>query len=116
MIAVQAMELIANLKGYCEARFKVGEPTSHRLSVTGEPYVEFTPSLQPSEVGSPGQVFETPDAAIDAAKVAFDAYASGRSGAIYWRIEPELARHKKGYALYMRLLVSNKDPLPSQEK
>ena len=89
----------ANLKAYCEAKFQVGAPTSGPLSVTGQPYKQFCIGRYP-----------TATAARIGAEGCFDEYSGGKSGTLYWRIEPEIAysRHTDDYAFYMRLLISGK--------
>ncbi len=77
------------LRKQLESGYEVGAPTGYALSVTGEPYVEL------SGIGG-----------AEGAKWAFEAYAHGKSGKLYWRKEPEI---KTVEAFYMRLLISDKE-------
>lgn len=50
--------------------------------------------------------------AIDLARAAFDQYAKGRNGTLYWRHKPPLVERWSGqYKVYMRLVISDKPPL-----
>ena len=71
-------------------------------SVTGETFTELTHAW-PSGFGS---IEETAEAAM----AAFQKYAEGKSGTLYWRIPPEIAygAKQKKFAYYMRLLISDK--------
>lgn len=87
------------LMAYCESRWPVGPSTYRRLSVTGEEYTVLADSGYPSiEMARLG------------AQAAFDAYALGKTGVLYWRIVPELifSDRNKCAAFYMRLLISDK--------
>lgn len=92
----------ALVRAYCESRFPVGEPTYRRRSVTGEPYTELC-ALWPDGLG-------TIDQARKSAESAFQKYAEGKSGTLYWRIPPEIAwgAKRQRFAYYMRLLISDK--------
>lgn len=79
----------------CESGWTIGRRVLDRLSATGEPYVVLCGY-----------------GAAYAAKKAFDEYAAGKSGTLYWRIYPELEDGK----FYMRLLISDRTPLPEMEE
>ncbi len=90
------------LLAYCESRWPVGTPTTRMLSVTGEKY---------TELGIPWcEGFATAEQARLAAQAAFDKYAEGKSGTLYWRVPPEIAygAKQKKFAYYLRLLISDK--------
>lgn len=91
------------VRKYCESRFSVGEQSNGRHSITGEKHTELC-SLPWA------QGYLTIDAAGEAAEAAFQKYAEGKSGTLYWRVPPEIAwgakQHK--FAYYMRLLISDK--------
>jgi hypothetical protein len=101
---------LISLVNYIEDRFPAGpeyDPSrwnwtvqSGATAATGEPFVDLTTrEWQPSR-----------DALIEAAKKAFDAYAEGKTGTLYWRVRPEIAEDSsKGWRFYMRLLISDKE-------
>lgn len=91
------------LRKYCEGKFPVGQPTARRLSVTGEAYTELAHEWSGA--------YPTPQAAGEAAKAAFDKYAEGKEGALYWRAPPEIDERQHKFAYYMRLLISSKTPI-----
>lgn len=102
MNATQA-KLLVDLKAYIEGCFPPGESTAAALAVTGEPYVTFA------------NTGPTAEDAINFARDAFDAYAEGKTGKVYWRVGPELemkfqnpAAKVGSWWFYMRLLISNK--------
>jgi hypothetical protein len=73
------------------------------LTPTGEPHIELTNTA------------ETESAVEDAARAAFDGYASGRNGVLYWRVKPEIRGPEDTgvtgmWSFYMRLLISDKMP------
>lgn len=44
---------------------------------------------------------------------AFDDYAAGKSGKVYWRTMPDVAPHDGAYQVYSRLVISDKPPCSS---
>lgn len=97
------------LKAKCEEGFTVGPSTSHYLSVTGEPYVQFCNGIRVDSDFIEWAL--TAKKAFEATLDSFRKYAEGKSGAIYWRIEPEFSEHRGRCAFYMRLLISDKPVL-----
>lgn len=87
--------LEAHVRERCEAGFAVGTEHTGPLAPTGEPYVVLCGT-----------------GAGDAAVAAFQTYADGRTGLLYWRIAPEIADDK----FYMRLLISDRLLSESDER
>ncbi len=87
---------------YCESLFPVGPPSSRMHSATGERFTQLTISWSDG--------FGTLDEASAGAKAAFKGYAEGKSGTLYWRVVPEIAKdqNRRKFAYYMRLLISDK--------
>lgn len=85
------------LRAYCEKNFSVGKLTagSRATELTKLPYREGYP---------------TAEAARIAAQCAFDGYAKGKTGVLYWRTAPAIAMSTRWwqYTYYMRLLISDK--------
>lgn len=116
------MKTVAELEAYIEGRFAVGVPTEGRLAVTGEPYVVIGHESSDAYPLIPGVVREGmacddfgfgEEEAVGAALSAFDAYAEGKTGTLYWRRPPVLdALPGRGlplqYRVYMRCLISDK--------
>jgi len=50
--------------------------------------------------------YPTYDAVMEAAKKAFDDYAEGKKGKLYWRKRPELDHNTDGWRFYMRLVIA----------
>ena len=100
--SVECHRQAAVVRSYCEGRFPVGPHADRMRSVTGETFTELTHAW-PSGFGS---IEETAEAAM----AAFQKYAEGKSGTLYWRIPPEIAygAKQKKFAYYMRLLISDK--------
>jgi hypothetical protein len=103
-----------------EAIYPVGPTTNGALAVTGEPYVVIgDQSDGRSEI--PGTVDEGAerDCAFDeetayfAARAAFNTYAHGRSGILYWRVAPilEWNEARTRCRITMRCLISDKPRL-----
>lgn len=90
----------SSLKEKCEGGFVIGPCTNRPTSVTGEAYQEIVTRGAPDEA-----------TAIEAGHNAFRAYAEGKSGSLYWRIEPEIAQRQDGWATYMRCLISDQPPI-----
>lgn len=90
------------VRSYCESRFPLGERSNRMRSVTGETFTELCVSWP--------EGFGTIDQAAEAAMAAFQKYAEGKSGTLYWRVPPEIAwgAKQKKFAYYMRLLISDK--------
>lgn len=105
MSGYQYSEIELKLRAECEKNFPVGQSTSMYVAVTGEPYVEILGNVK--DEGSPGQMSPTIEDAYSASLAAFREYAEGKSGAIYWRVHPELAQERSKWAFYMRLLISD---------
>ena len=103
------MKMVAELTAYIEGRFPIGGgPGStglyYNLAPTGEEYVV---------IGN-----QHPDEGIDeetacrAARAAFDAYAEGRVGTLYWRKKPQLEWQRDDpktgrCVVYIRCLISD---------
>lgn len=112
---------VEQLTSFIESRFPVGESTRSYLSVTGEPYVvvghqpDHIPTI-PGVVdeGFPREVAFDEETACMSARSAFEAYAEGRRGVLYWRTKPSFewdpSKKKRGQCclVYMRLLISDK--------
>lgn len=99
---VECQRQAAIVRSYCESRFPIG-PSSDRIhSITGETFTELAIAW--------AQAFDTIDQAAEAAMKAFQKYAEGRSGTLYWRIPPEIdyGPKQKKFAYYMRVLISDK--------
>jgi hypothetical protein len=90
------------LRAYCESRWPVGQQSTRMHSITGERHTELACRWHDG--------FATAEAAREAAQVAFDTYAEGKSGTLYWRVPPEIAfgPKRRKYAYYLRLLISDK--------
>jgi hypothetical protein len=132
------MKTVAELEAYINGRFAVGVPTDGRLAVTGEPYVVVGHENSEDYPLIPGVVREgmscsdfgfSEEEAVGAALAAFDAYAEGKTGTLYWRTCPQLnmqthshfdladdgaVRPRRGsrlkrplFRVYMRLLISD---------
>lgn len=82
--------LIAELEG----RFPVGEAGDCRTSATGEHFVEFHAGgcrNDPATGTGPGAVWcERPETAVALLRLQILDYAAGRSGVLYWRIQPDI--------------------------
>jgi hypothetical protein len=105
-------DLELKLRGEIERDFTIGprypgvleswSSHPHRgIAATGEPFVE----IHGMGKGSEQKCF-------DAALAAFRKYAAGKAGALYWRTYPEI----EGGKFYMRLLISDKQPLAIQQE
>ncbi len=88
-----------------EASFDLGEATSTSSSVTGEPYVSIGQQAG-GKAKFPGTVDEA--GAYWAAREAFQLYAEGRKGILYWRVKPQMELHEGFRFIYMRCLISDK--------
>jgi hypothetical protein len=105
IITLEAAQALVELGSHIASRFPDAsiydyDPTDLRHSPTGERYTEITQKN-----------FATIAGCIRAARDAFDAYAEGKSGTLYYRVMPELAGKSEYYgpwAFYMRLLISDK--------
>lgn len=93
----------------CEKGYAIGPAAVGYLSVTAETFAELCACSEPAPGEETGEIvyFATPEAAYDAALAAFKAYAADKSGALYWRIPPELGEKDGKFAFYMRLLISD---------
>lgn len=90
------------LRAYCESRWPIGLESRRYFSCTGEPYI----------VLQGGGYNSSAESARMAAQKAFDKYAEGKSGTLYWRVVPEIGMHRNGYYVYyLRLLISEKPPI-----
>lgn len=86
-----------------------------KLCQTGDRYVELG-GLQdgPPGIIEPGALaawFPTEQAACAAALRAFEAYAAGRAGVLYWRRRPWIERTARGCTVRMRLAISDSQPM-----
>ena len=110
----------SNLKARCERGREVGEPTSTWRSVTGEPYVVIGSQIDgiPSEPGTVDEgkgrewAFDEETAYFQALNC-FENYANGKTGKLYWRVEPHFERvprtkYPQRCLFYMRCLISDK--------
>lgn len=97
------------LRAECEKGYAIGPAAVGYLSVTAETFTELCACSEPPPGEETGEIvyLATPQAAYDAALAAFKAYAAGKSGALYWRIPPELGEKDGKFVFYMRLLVSD---------
>jgi hypothetical protein len=83
-------------------------PPKLSVAPTGERYTEIVPIK--TRIGAP-----TAMAVARLMIAAFDEYAAGRSGVLYWRVEPEIQQYfHLGWKGYMRLLISDKPPQPKE--
>jgi hypothetical protein len=97
---------------YIEMQFPVKEGQPCSVSQTGEDYTQLYSSGVAQE-GSACQLYPSEKQALAAYKASFDEYASSRKGTLYWRIRPELTEiPEKGWSVYSRLLITDKDELP----
>lgn len=106
--SVECQRQAAVVRSYCESRFPVGPHADRMRSVTGETFTELAHAW-PEGYGS------IEEAAVSA-MAAFQKYAEGKSGTLYWRIPPEIAYgpKQKKFAYYMRLLISEKPPITTK--
>jgi hypothetical protein len=111
----------AKLKAACEEGFEIGEGTSMRWAVTGEPYVTIGSQLgslpaEPGTVdeGAPRELAFDQETAYVLALSCFKTYAEGRVGKLYWRWGPtfETFPEERRCRFYLRCLISDKPPLP----
>lgn len=95
------------LKAYCETGRTIGPKSTGMFSVTHEKHTELCCTWADS--------YPTPAQARGAAEDAFNKYAEGRTGTLYWRVIPEIAfdHKRRRYAYYMRLLISDKPVVAS---
>lgn len=81
------------------------------LAATGEPYTEL-PILEHRTRALPKNI----DDAVAQMRRAFDDYADGKCGTLYWRVKPEVEFYKgRGWMFYLRLLISDKPPLKKED-
>jgi len=100
-------ELEQHLRSECEQGYTIGPSALGPYSVTGETFTELC-GVGPRDDETHEIVYlPTVEAAYDAAIAAFKAYASDKSGTLYWRVSPELGENKGKFAFYMRLLISD---------
>ena len=110
VVTTEDARALAKLVDYFESRFPTGDeydPGRSDWTVrggatapTGEPYVELTAR----------EWSKNRDNVIRDAMQAFDDYAKGKRGTIYWRKRPEIAQdERQGWRFYMRLLISDKE-------
>lgn len=107
------------LRRAIEDKWLVGEPTSGRLSVTGEPYVIIGWQISNPPSNGPGTVDEGHASVTDSneaeayrtALTCFERYAAGKIGKIYWRTPPQLHKVNGEYRFSMRCLISDKEPM-----
>lgn len=102
----------ATLLAYIESRFPCTEGFPTNVCQTDDHYVILgTPDIG----GCPGIIkerqcratFESETDAFLAAARAFDNYATGKSGILYWRTPPRIEKMTKGYRVYLRLVITN---------
>jgi len=81
------------------------------LCQTGDRYVTLgTPKGGRPGIVEPGEMSErypTEPAACAAALLAFDAYAEGRDGVLYWRSRPAMDIAAIGFRVKLRLVISD---------
>jgi hypothetical protein len=109
IVTTEDARALAKLVDYFESRFPVGAEYDPNRSnwtvkhgataVTGEPYVALTTR----------EWSKSRDNVIRDAMQAFDDYAKGKKGKLYWRVRPEIDKQKQGWRFYMRLLISHKE-------
>jgi hypothetical protein len=115
---------VTELRECIEARFPVGQPTSAARAVTGESYVVVgrqwpkTPKVHGIvEEGESRELALDEETACYQALSAFEDYAEGKAGTLYWRHPPDLCweneAEKSGRCfIVMRCLISDKPQLP----
>ena len=106
---------LKELTEFIESRHVVGEPTSTRLSVTGEPYVAIGQQFDglsaiagTVDEGCHRQKSLDEADACQRALTSFQMYALSRPGVLYWREKPSLERNGICCAVNMRCLISDK--------
>lgn len=109
MTTVDDAQALLTLTNYIESRFPAGaeyDPERSQWSIGkgattpfGDPYIEISGKAW----------YPTRDAVIQAATKAFDEYAEGKTGKVYWRVRPEIEQGKRGWRFYMRLVISDKE-------
>src|SRR5262245_26320789 len=82
-------------------------------SATGEEYVVITSGGVCKE-GASFKFFPTEAEAIDRWLASVLAYGEGKTGTLYYRVEPELAGDQEGYTVYSRLLISDRPQVQEQ--
>ena len=93
-------EMELKLRAACEEGYAVGPMGNGPTAPTGERYRELVnPAMK--GVASEQEVYEL-------ALATFRKHVAGKTGTIYWRVVPEIARDNKGWKFYMRVLVSDK--------
>jgi|SRR5580658_7429111 hypothetical protein len=104
VVALEAARALVELADHIEKRWPDAQKCDRYQAPTGETFTEI------SQTG-----FESPAACAKAARDAFDAYAEGKSGTLYYRSRPEMTTQpnklfqpNKLWAFYMRLLISDK--------
>lgn len=117
------MKTVAELIALIEQRHPVGESTTIWLSVTGEPYVvigsqhpgDGLPTIPGTiDEGRRGEYAADEETALWQARAAFEQYAEGRLGTLYWRSRPTEteswfdAHGSKYHGVYLRMLISDK--------
>ena len=98
-----------------ESSFRVGKPTNNSRSVTGEPYIIIGHQTE-GRAAFPGTVDECMPRQISldvenaywTARAAFQLYAKGRDGVLYWRMKPQMEHYDNFCFIYMRCLISDK--------
>jgi hypothetical protein len=79
-------DLVEELRG----RFELVDGLPQVISQTGEEYEEFAGGAVPRDEGEPGIGVTSAEAAVRLLRDGIMRYAEGKSGALYWRIMPEI--------------------------
>ena len=99
------MNTVEDLVAYIEGRFPCVEGLPTARCQTGEAYVEVSRAGAGEFDPYPFQATEA--AALTFAKEAFDAYAAGKAGTLYWRRRPQMEGSGRKVRVYLRLVISD---------
>jgi hypothetical protein len=103
----QHSDLELKLRAECERGFAVGPKFNtayiHVLGKVGEDSV-----ASPEAFTEMVCLGNSEEGVYQEALKAFHAYASGKTGTLFWRVYPEIAGSDEEWRTYMRLLISNK--------
>ena len=119
------MKTLADLVAYIEGRFPSveGLPTNHcqtgdHYAIVGAPEENQRPPAIPGTIDDGARRASALDeeTAVNLARMAFDRYAEGRSGMLYWRTPPRLewdrqdrrVSEARRCRVYLRLVISGK--------
>lgn len=109
------MDALDELVAYIESRHRCIEGLPTFRCQTGEPYVLVGIPTQPDASQPAGTIAPigrgrwsaSAPAALLTARTAYNQYAHGRRGTLYWRTKPQMRmRLNRLWCVYMRLLIS----------